>query len=204
MPLKFVFDANVPICLDKIKFLNETLDYMMEVKDHIYINILNLNEISNHEIKSEIKESSICEVINHDEDSYVEFKNQLLKPAGIKPNKKDGVVLYTSHLMAVDYLVSNDLGVIDIAEKLKEKSHIENMQPFTVIGLLKYLHLSKKIPYLIFLKQSLKLFKNHEIDNIIKGIEKYQWNELDIKDRFKTYSDPIITNYGKIEGIKNE
>ncbi|MBU7024166.1 MAG: hypothetical protein HXS40_08350 [Theionarchaea archaeon] len=198
-----VFDANVPICLDKIGFLEEALDHIGNLDGTIYINSLNFHEIHKYSIRKRIQESSCYKNFDHDELSYEQFKKQKLIPARIRPNKEDGAVLHTSVMVAANFLVSNDFGVIEIAQKLKEASRIKGMVPFTIVTLLKYLHLSKQITYRTFLKQSLRLFKNHEIENLFRGIREQNWSKSEMESRFKSYKDPIIENYPSLEGVEH-
>ncbi|MBU7026881.1 MAG: hypothetical protein HXS48_08060 [Theionarchaea archaeon] len=198
MGYKFVFDANVPICLDEITFLKETLQFMEELEDTIFMNSLNLYEIKTNDIRQTLKESPVCTVIEHDEDAYRNFRSKMLKPARIAANKEDNVVLQTDYMTAADYLVSSDFGVINRAYRFRKFFNLEYMEPLTPVRLLEYLHSVNVIECKVFLEKSLTLFKVHELGNLHRGIKNEGWTELDVRKRFQSYKGPIIESINEV------
>jgi hypothetical protein len=203
---KIVIDACVAIDLNipKVNFLKEVLFCCND--DKILISSINYNEIRNYNIQQLLQKSDNVDIIEDDENDFVDFSNEL-KTLKLNLSSKDMHVLYLANKSNADFIVSSDLNVYDKASKFKKIKNLNYINPMTTVTLLAYIYEQGKIGYSVFLEKTLCLYKYKEIDNMLKhlsddlNVSKPPQMEIigdfnqSMKERFQGYEAPLIMEY---------
>lgn len=193
---KFVWDACVPIGLQKIQFLQKVIDAHRELKNEIFMHNKQIGEVKNIYFSAYKKLEKNKDIIR----IYKKYDSiDMIMSEGMNLNltlhSADWYVLLTAVDKSADFIISMDTGIInDCITYFNHfnKSTIVVSTPY----MLRYLHeeVPNIIDYLSFKTKSLELFKYDEIHNIYEKIKDpiSNWNVKEVQNKFQYYKDPLI------------
>ncbi len=197
-----VFDANVPWDLDiKINRLNEIMHLMDNINFKIYISYINFNEMP-YGVQRNLRNHAHVVIKNEPVHEYDAFEDEIhLK--GINLCHEDSAVLYMSHKVDADFIISSDRRLLLMVKKYA-KSYGKKVRPFHLIQMFSLLRGMSLIEPNVCIKMIFKLYQNKEIlrmieehgaELIINKIERNEWIRNEIKssvDTFNIYDQHLI------------
>lgn len=200
-----VFDANVPWDLDeKIDKLDEVMRAMNNINLKIYISNINFNEMP-YGVQRNIRKHGHVVIDNDsDENEYVEFKKDIHRK-GIILSDADSAVLFISHKLDADFIISSDRRLLLMAKEYA-KFYNKKVKPFHLIEMFDLIYRMNLMESNSCIKMSIKLYKNKELIRMIKEhgaelildkIKRNDWITNEIKSSVDTFNiyERYITGY---------
>ena len=195
---KIAIDANIPISFnnEKVDFWSDFIKYVKVTGHEILIPIEVFGELRDRRTRRGVEDSDLIQKIAIGEKVYNKVKNNCLGACPKVIQNNDYKLIAMAVHEGVDYLVSNDYALINVAKAYKKSNNIpkDEMVLMTAANLLWLMHSERKdlFGWKQNVRVNLKFYRHIEIPNTYDGITKRQWDEQFAKNRFDPYQMNII------------
>ena len=190
---KIAIDANIPISFnnEKVDFWSDFIKYVKVTGHEILIPIEVFGELLDRRTRRGVEDSDLIQKISIGEEVYNKVKNNCLGACPKVIQNNDYKLIAMAVHEGVDYLVSNDYALINVAKAYKRSNNIpkDEMVLMTAANLLWLMHSERKdiFGWKPNICVNLKFYRHIEIPNVYDGITKRQWDEQFAKNRFDPY-----------------
>ena len=201
---KIAIDANIPISFnsEKVDFWSGFIKYVKATGHGILIPIEIFGELLDRRTKRVVEDSNLIQKIPIGEEVYDKVKNDCRGACSTVIQNNDYKLIAMAVHEDVDYLVSNDYALINVAKAYKKSKGIpkDEMVLMTAANLLWLMHRERKdlFGWKPHVRVNLRFYRHIEIPNTYEGITKRQWDEQFARNRFDPYQTNIINTINSV------
>ncbi|MCJ7773793.1 MAG: hypothetical protein MUP22_11760 [Desulfobacterales bacterium] len=196
---KIAIDANIPL-----SFINENVDlwdffinYAETTGHEILMPTEVFDEVRDWKKKRILEQTKSIKKISISNETFDEIKDECINVYPSEIQDPDYILIAMAVQEKVDFLVSNDYKLINVAKEYKKSKNIRktDMVLMTVAGLFWLMHKERKdiFGWKSHIRMNLKFYRQAEIPNTFDGIKTRNWTEKLAKERFHPYHENIVT-----------
>ena len=155
------------------------------------------DEVRDWKKKRILEQTKSIQKISISDETFNEIKDECINVYPSEIQDPDYILIAMAIQENVDYLVSNDYKLINVAKEYKKSKNIHkgDIVLMTVAGLFRLIHEERKdiFGWKPHVRINLKFYRQVEIPNTFDGIKSRKWTEELAKKRFHPYHENIVT-----------